>query len=288
MRPPLAGALALAPALVILGLLVAVGIGYAVAQSLGMLPLAGDAAVGLDAYRALATEEGGAGGVWGSAAFTLWVSAASTLVALALALATAGWLDRPAGRLRRGATGVMHINLAIPHVVWAIGVLLVLSQSGLVARMAAAIGVISEPAEFPLLVRDPLGIGIILHYATKEAPFLALVAYALIRARPRDLDSTARSLGMTGMRRFRMLTLPTVLPGLGIASALVIAFVFGAYEAPVVLGMDSPRMLSVVGLDMFSASDLTLRPQAMALGVLMAAVVMMALLAALAIARRWW
>jgi putative spermidine/putrescine transport system permease protein len=287
MRAPLAGRLALAPALIVLGLLVAVGLGYAVAQSLGMLPLAGEPAVGLDSYRALAGGEGGAVDVWASAAFTLWVSVASTVLALALALAAAGWIDRPAGRRRRGTTGVMHINLAIPHVVWAIGLLIILSQGGLLSRVAAAIGLISEPSEFPLLVRDPLGIGIILHYATKEAPFLALIAYALIRARPRKLDATARSLGATGFRRFRMLTLPTVLPGLAIAGALVIAFVFGAYEAPVVLGMDSPRMLSVVGLDLFSASDLTLRPQAMALGVLMAAAVMVALLAALAAVRRW-
>ena len=286
MHAPLAGRLALAPALVVLGLLVAVGMGYAVAQSLGMLPLAGEPDVGLDSYRALATGAGGAADVWASAAFTLWVSAASTLLALVLALAAAGWIDRPAGR-RRGATGVMHINLAIPHVVWAIGLLIILSQGGLLSRVAAAIGLIAEPSEFPLLVRDPLGIGIILHYATKEAPFLALIAYALIRARPRELDATARSLGATGLRRFRMLTLPTVLPGLAIAGALVIAFVFGAYEAPVVLGMDSPRMLSVVGLDLFSASDLTLRPQAMALGVVMAATLMVALLAALALVRRW-
>jgi putative spermidine/putrescine transport system permease protein len=287
MRAPLAGRLALAPALVVLGLLVAVGLGYAVAQSLGMLPLAGEPDVGLDSYRALATGAGGAVDVWASAAFTLWVSAASTLLALALALAAAGWIDRPAGRRRRGATGVLHINLAIPHVVWAIGLLIILSQGGLLSRVAAAIGLISQPSEFPLLVRDPLGIGIILHYATKEAPFLALIAYALIRARPRELDATARSLGATGLRRFRMLTLPTVLPGLAIAGALVIAFVFGAYEAPVVLGMDAPRMLSVVGLDLFSASDLTLRPQAMALGVMMATAVMVTLLAALAVARRW-
>jgi putative spermidine/putrescine transport system permease protein len=286
MRAPLAGRLALAPALIVLGLLVAVGLGYAVAQSLGMLPLTGEPDVGLASYRALATAEGGAGGMWVSAAFTLWVSAASTLLALLLALAAAGWMDRPARR-RRAAIGVMHINLAIPHVVWAIGLLIILSQGGLLSRVAAAIGLISEPSEFPLLVRDPLGIGIVVHYATKEAPFLALIAYALIRARPRELDATARSLGATGLRRFRMLTLPTVLPGLGIASALVIAFVFGAYEAPVMLGMDSPRMLSVVGLDLFSASDLTLRPQAMALGVVMAATVMAALLATLVVVRRW-
>ena len=286
MHTPLAGRLALAPAVVVLGLLVGAGLGYAVAQSLGLLPLAGESHLTAGAYRDLITGDGAASGIWGSAAFTLWVSAASTLLALAMALAAAGWLDRPAGRRRRAAAGMMHVNLAIPHVVWAFGILLLLAQGGVLARVAAAVGLIAEPAEFPLLVRDPLGIGIIIHYATKEAPFLALVAYALIRSRPPELDHMARSLGATGLRRFRMLTLPTVLPGLVVAGAIVVAFVFGAYEAPVILGMDSPRALSVVGLETFAASDLTLRPQAMALGVLMAIFVMVPLAAALAITRR--
>jgi putative spermidine/putrescine transport system permease protein len=240
----------------------------------------------VDAYRELLGDGGPGGDLWASVAFTLWVSAASTLMAAVLALAAIAWIDRPAARRRHLATGLLHLNLAIPHAVWAIGLLLVASQSGLLARAAATIGLIDAPAGMPLLVGDRHGIGIVLHYATKEAPFLALVGIALLRAQPRELGLIAQTLGATGLRRVRLVTLPVVLPGLAVASALVFAFVFGAYEAPVVLGASTPRALSVLGLDLFQDPDLTRRPQAMALGVLMTAGILAVLAVTGALARR--
>ena len=271
-RLPLSGPWALAPGLNVLGLLLAAGLGYAVAQSFGGFPGAGRVDRGVGAYRDLLGQRA-APDLWASAGFTLWVSAASTLLATLLALMFIAWLDRPAGRGRRLATGLVHLNLAIPHVVWAVALLLVLSQSGLVARSTAALGIIDTPAEFPVLVRDQFGAGIIVHYATKEAPFLMLIGLALLRAQPRELGIVADTLGARGVRRVRLVVIPSVLPGLAAASALVFAFVFGSYEAPVVLGVSSPRMLSVLGLDLFSSPDLAQRPPAMALGVLMSVAV---------------
>lgn len=282
--PPLASGWALAPAATALGLLIVAGLGYAMAQSLGALPLTGDAEVGLHAYREILAG-GPDGDLWAAAGFTLWVSAASTLLAAVLALAALVWLDRPTARRRGLASGLLHLNLAVPHVVWAVALLLLLSQAGLVARAAEAMGLIDVPADFPVLVRDRFGLGIVVHFATKEAPFLALVAIAIARTQPRELRSIAEVLGATGLRRLRLVTLPAVLPGLAAASALVFAFVFGAYEAPVVLGVQSPRTLSVASLDLFNDADLTRRPQAMALGVLMAAATLL-IIAALALLGR--
>lgn len=283
-RLPLAGPWATVPALAVLGTLLVVALAYSLAQSLGALPLTGEADVGLDAYRSLVSGEAGSGDLLVSAAFTLWVSTASTILAATVALAAVAWLDGP--RRGRLASGLLHLNLAIPHVVWAVALLLLLSQSGIVARGTAAVGLLDDPAGFPILVRDRYGIGVILHYAAKEAPFLALVGLALLRSRPRELGLMADTLGASGLRRVRLVTVPTVLPGMALASALVFAFVFGAYEAPVVLGASSPRALSVVGIDLFNAADLTRRPVAMALGVLMTIGVATILWAVWVIARR--
>lgn len=273
------------PAGVALVLLVGAGLGYAVAQSLGLLPLTGDAEVSLDAYRVLLSG-GPDGDLLMSAAFTLWVSAASTLLAAVLAVAAVAWIDRPAAAGRRLGTGLLHLNLAIPHVVWALGLLLLLSQSGLLARAGAATGLVSVPADVPVLVRDRFGIGIVVHYATKEAPFLALVGVAMARSQPPQLRAVAEVLGATGLRRLRLVTLPAVLPGIAAASALVFAFVFGAYEAPVVLGVSDPRPLSVASLELFADPDLRTRPVAMALGVAMTVLTLLAVGAAGLLARR--
>lgn len=283
---PLSGRAAVAPALVASAGLAAVGLGYALAQSLGLLPLAGPADLSLDAYRDLASGRV-ASDLWSSSAFTLWVAAASTLLAMAGALGLVAWLEQRPRRDGR-VPALLHVNLAIPHVVWAAGLLLVLSQSGLIARAAAAVGLVSAPAGFPVLVRDRFGLGIIVHYALKEVPFLSLVALALLRAQPRELELVARTLGARGWRWARLYLLPTVAPGVAAAGALVFVFVVGAYEAPVALGVSSPRMLSVLGIDLFNSPNLADRPAAMALGVAMTFAAAASVAAASLAVARWW
>jgi putative spermidine/putrescine transport system permease protein len=61
-----------------------------------------------------------------------------------------------------------------------------------------------------------------------------------------------------------------LLPGLAAASALVFAFAFGAYEVPLVLGQHAPKALPVLAWQAWTDTDLTRRPEAMAMAVLIA------------------
>ncbi len=170
----------------------------------------------------------------------------------------------------------MNWNLAFPHLVWAIGLLLFFSQSGLLARVAAALGWIQTPAEFPVIVRDRLGIGIIVDYVSKEIPFLALIVLAVLRAQAENYDLVAENLGATRWQRLRYVTLPQVLPALIAGSLLVFAFVFSAYEVPAILGVRYPRMLPVLALDFFANPDLNSRAEGMAISFIIAGIVMAA------------
>lgn len=273
LRERLATALSLAPALILVGLLFGASIVYGVAQSLGYLTIIGQERLSLDAYRSVligpsvASRE-----FWPALGFSLWVSAASTLLA---ALGALLLVLLPDQRQRtRQSTLPLHLSLALPHLVWAIGLLLLLGQSGLIARIAAALGLIDAPADFPVLVRDRFGIGIILAYTTKEIPFLALLMLAILRAQPEGYDLVAENLGATRWQRLRYVTLPLVLPGLAVGSLLVFAFVFGAYETPALLGVRFPRMLAVLSLEFFLNSDLRNRAAGMAISIIMALVVL--------------
>ncbi len=287
LTPPLVGVGAIAPAGIVVGLLVLAAIGYAFAQSVGLLPLTGRSDLSLKAYREVLGGDA-SGELWSSLLLTLWVAAASTALAVITALAAVVWLDRPRARRRGLAAGLLHMNLAIPHVVWAVALLLLLAQTGLVARGAAAIGLINSPSGFPLVVNDRFGVGVIIHYATKEAPFLALIGLTLSRSQPRELRHVAETLGARGWCRARLVTLPVILPGVLAAAAVVFVFVVGAFEAPTLLGVSSPRVLSVLGLDLFNDSDLTVRPRAMALAVLMTIGVVAVAAVSAALARRRW
>ena len=265
--------LALAPALIIVGLLVGVSLVYGVAQSLGLLAIIGTSQLSLDAYRDLWVGTGPAGReFWPALGFSLWVSLASTGLATLGALLVAAMLNQYRRPVDGSTLLMLNLNLAFPHLVWTVALVLLLAQSGLLARIAFAFGLIDAPAQFPVLVRDHYGLGIILHYVSKEIPFLLLIVLAVVRTQGAQYDLVAENLGATFWQRLRYITLPLVLPALAAGSALIFAFVFGAYEVPALLGVRYPRMLAVLALEFFTNPDLNRRTEGMAISLIISLV----------------
>jgi putative spermidine/putrescine transport system permease protein len=276
--------LALLPSFGLVGLLIGTSLFYGLAQSLGALTIIGSNQISLDAYRNIllantpATRE-----FWVALGFSLWVSLAATALSALGVLLVAALLTRQR-RTANGATLlVLNMNLAFPHLVWAVALSLLLAQSGLLARMATALGWIDLPAEFPVLVRDRYGIGIIVHYVSKEIPFLLLIVLAVLRTQGSTYDMIAENLGATPWQRIRYVTVPLVLPALIAGSALAFAFIFGAYEVPALLGVRYPRMLAVLALDFFTNPDLNRRAEGMAISLIICVVT----LAIVGLAQRW-
>ena len=273
-------ALLLGPALAVIVLLFFGGLAVAVLRSFNRMPVIGLTAPNLDAYRAVLSDPA----VLRSFALTLHIALTSTLIATVIAVAAAHLLRRSfAGR---GVVGLLfQLNLTVPHVVGAIGVLYLFSQSGFFARMAYQIGLIAGPAAFPALVYDPLAIGIILHYVWKEVPFIGLIVLAQMQALGTDYESVARSLGASRWQTFRHVLLPLILPGVLSAGVIVFAFTFGAYEVPLLLGASHPQTLPVLAYRTSTDVDLAARPQAMALAVLIALLSGLMIRASLSLAR---
>jgi putative spermidine/putrescine transport system permease protein len=143
----------------------------------------------------------------------------------------------------------------------------------LFARWAASLGVISAPAEFPVLVRDRLGIGIILSYIGKEVPFLTLLILAVLRSQPVGYEVVAENLGASRWQRLRYVTIPQVLPALLAGALLVFGFVFSSYEVPALLGVAYPRPLPVLALRFFLDPDLQARSEGMAISLIITLIV---------------
>lgn len=264
----------LAPALLITGMFFGASVVYALAQSLGYLSIIGETRLSFDAYARVLNRQTVAGReFWAALGFSLWVSGAATLLSALGALLLAAMLSAGPGPADRSTLLALNANLALPHLVWAIALLLLFSQSGLLARMAAALGLIDLPAEFPVLVRDRFGVGIILHYVSKEIPFLVLIVLAVLRTQGTAYTAVAATLGAGPWVRLRRVTLPLVLPGLAAGALLVFAFIFSAYEVPALLGVSFPRALSVLALDYFLNPDLSRRAEGMAISLIMALVV---------------
>lgn len=265
-------ALLLSPVLLVLGVLFSGGVFAALLQSLGYFPAIGMTEINLDAYR----EVLGSGDFLASLGLTLYIAGASTAISTVLAVAAALALRRSSGRV---SAAVFQLPITIPHLVAAVGIALVVSQTGLGARLAAALGLIGEPSEFPALLYDPYSVGIILTYVWKEVPFIALIVLAALRGVSEELEEVAGTLGANAWQRFWYVTLPLISPGVVAGSLIVFAFTFGAFEIPFLLGQTYPNILPVMAYNEYRDIDLAARPAAMAINVLIA--VMTALFAAL-------
>jgi putative spermidine/putrescine transport system permease protein len=255
--------LLLAPALLVLGGLFAGGLYAALVQSLGYFPAIGMTEVNLDAYRQVL----GSREFLDSLLLTFYVAGVSTVLATVLAVLAALALRHGSGRI---SSVVFQVPITIPHLVAAVGIALVVSQTGLGARLATSLGLIGEPAEFPALLYDRYSVGIILTYVWKEVPFIALVVLAGLRGVAGELEEVARTLGANAWQRFWYVVFPVIAPGVVAASLIVFAFTFGAFEVPFLLGRSYPTILPVMAYDEYRSVNLADRPVAMAINVLIA------------------
>ena len=267
--------LRLAPALLLISVLFGASILFGLAQSLGLMTGTGQETVSLAAYRNVFSGQGPAGReFWSSFWFSLWVAAVSTFLSAIGALTVAIWLTDRKKESQEMDTLALNWNMAFPHLVWAIAMLLFFSQSGLLARWSATLGLIQTPSDFPVLVRDRFGFGIILDYVTKEIPFLTLILLAVLRSEAENLDVVAENLGATRWQRLRYVVIPQVLPALSAGALIVFGFVFSAFEVPAILGVRYPRMLPVLALDFFMNTDLNSRAEGMVISFIITAFVM--------------
>lgn len=257
--------LLLAPAMLLIGVLFFGGLTVGIMRSFNWMPVIGLTDPNLDAYHAVLSDPD----FLRSFILTFHISFTSTLISAVIAIASALMLRRTfIGRST--INFLFQLNLTVPHIVGAVGVLYLFSQSGFFARLAAQIGMIARPGEFPALVYDPYAIGIILQYVWKEVPFIGVIVLAQMQALGTDYESVARSLGATRWQAFRHVLLPLILPGVLSASVIVFAFTFGAYEVPLLLGANHPQALPVLAYKTYTDVDLAARPEAMAMAVIIA------------------
>ncbi|MCY6379812.1 ABC transporter permease [Hoeflea prorocentri] len=257
--------LLLAPAMIIIGVLFFGGLVIGLMRSFSYMPIIGLTEPNFDAYISIFTSRE----FYLSFLLTFYIAFVSTFISSVLAIGAALLLRRQfIGRAI--VNFLFQLNLTVPHLVGAIGILYLFSQSGSFARLAAEWGMIARPSEFPALVFDPYAIGIILQYVWKEIPFIGVIVLANMQALGEDYESVARSLGANRWQAFIHVLLPLIFPGVLSASVIVFAFIFGAYEIPALLGANYPAALPVLAYRKYTDVDLAARPEAMAMAIVIA------------------
>jgi putative spermidine/putrescine transport system permease protein len=112
----------------------------------------------------------------------------------------------------------------------------------------------------------------------KSVPFTGIIVLAVLQSVSEDYENVARNLGANRWQRFRYVLWPLMLPGMLRASILVFAFTFGTFEVPYLLGQTYPAVLPVLAYRNYHDVDLNARPEAMAMSIVIAAIIVVLIL----------
>jgi putative spermidine/putrescine transport system permease protein len=252
-------------ALVLFVLLIALpawlGIGYALLNGLGLVGFKADG---------FTTEHLAAlfntGRFAESFSYTLLLAVSVTLMATVLAALVLRVLFT---RRRSTLPSWFFLPLAMPPIVAAFFSFHFLSNTGLLSRLLASVGLISSASDFPTMVNDRFGIAVFLTHTLLSFAFFTVLF--LLSASRRDVAvqlDAARTLGASAGERFFKLLLPLVLRRNITLIVVWFVFVLGTYEVPLLLGSQSLRPMSVEIIDKLRGYSLARIPEGYALSAL--------------------
>jgi len=205
--------------------------------------------------------------LWYSLAFSVGTAFVSIATGSAIALLI---LRNGVARLNRGVMrSSLLVPLAFPGMVAAFVMLLLLADSGLIARVAFHAGLIASPVQFVSLVHDRANFGVVAAHVLMATPLLTFVFYEIFKSeRIEELLAVGRSLGGEEGPLWRLVAIPAILRRAIPTLILLVVVVTGSYEIPLLLGRQSPQMLSVLTMRKFGRFDILQKPQAFVIAVI--------------------
>lgn len=203
-----------------------------------------------------------------SLGFSLYTSLVSSIIAIVLGVLLSYSILKT--KSNNGLVeSIYKLPIIVPHIVAVLLVYNILAQSGIFPRILYSIGLIKEPTQFPSLLHERNGMGIIIAYIWKEIPFVAMVTYTILSNLSYNLSEVALNLGATKRQVFFHVILPIIMPTVFSAFIIIFAFSFGAYEVPLLLGPTYPKALPVKAFIEYNNPDLTNRPYAMVINMIL-------------------
>jgi thiamine transport system permease protein len=172
-------------------------------------------------------------GVW---KFTFLEATLSTILTLIIGLPVGYIFGKYNFPLKKFFLSFLTVPFVLPGVFVALGVITVLGPNGL----------ISSILNLPIPESVAFGwIGILYAHVFYNIPLMIHWVSFSIRQSDPEIEEVAKSLGSKGWHKFRRITLPTILPGIIVASLLTFIFCFLSYPVVTILGGISLRTMEV-------------------------------------------
>lgn len=251
--------LLLLPLMLIMLLIFAAGLAFGTVQSFGWFPAIGLREITFEYYREVLRDPT----FLGSLRFSLYTSLTASILSAVFGVGLS-YVILTTGRKRGGPLpSLFKSPVYVPHIVVALFIFVLLTQSGLIARLLSAVGLLSDMNEFPRLIFDKNGIGIMVAYIWKELPFMTYITYDVLRTLDERYSMVAGTLGAGKWQVMRRVILPQLWPSIVTGFVLIFAYAFGSYEVPLLLGPTIPRALPVLSYIYYSSVDMTQHVNAM-------------------------
>jgi len=168
--------------------------------------------------------------------FTFLEATISTILTLIIGLPAGYIFGKYNFPLKKFFLSFLTVPFVLPGVFVALGVITVLGPNGLISSILNL--AIPESVAFGW-------IGILYAHVFYNIPLMIHWVSFSIRQSDPEIEEVAKSLGSKGWHKFRRITLPTILPGIIVASLLTFIFCFLSYSVIAILGGINLRTMEV-------------------------------------------
>lgn len=181
---------------------------------------------------------------WKSIVFSLYVGVVSVTISSVISFLLAYyWREN----FKKGILSIIiYLPLCFPATVMAFFVYQMLSQSGFASRIVYSLHLTKGISDFPEIINDAFGIGIIFTMITLITPFFIILFSSVYQSEKiDDLTALGATLGASKNQLIRRIVIPIIFKKTAVSLLLFVIFVMGNYEVPLLLSRQNPQMISV-------------------------------------------
>ncbi len=169
---------------------------------------------------------------------------------------------------------IWYIPLSVPPMIAAFLGFQFLGNTGVVSRVFFQLGFLKESSEFGPFINDYFHIGILITFVLMTFPYFLLLFFNIYeQEKLTTYAALSSTLGASKRQIHRYVIVPILLQKARANLVLWTIFLASAYEIPLFLGRQSPNMVSVLIGQKFKKFNIEEMPQAYAITVLYAVLV---------------
>lgn len=172
----------------------------------------------------------------------------------------------------------LKIPVILPHIIIAILLLNLFSQTGVIARIFYKLNIIEESNDFIQIFYNKNALGIILTYAIKGGAYAGMVFLEIYRRISPNQLAAAKNLGASDLQEYFYIIFPFIKKESLEIFLILFNFSISYYEVPALIGPTSPRTLALKSYIEFTKNNFSYKPKALVINVFLSLIGLISLI----------